>query len=406
MSKVKRWLLGISGTLILVIFIALAVFWKDIQEFRGVMKYAGLFKPDKIVENFRTMNKLYPTKIIHRTGPVYELPVQHRPLPETFIHNGETKKTEDWIKRMDTTGMIVLKDGVVVYENYFEGNNKSTPWIAMSVSKSFLSFLVGVALEEGKIDSIQDPVDKYDKSLKGGGYEGVSMKNVLQMSSGIRFTEHYGDLNSDIVRMVAAFTAGSIDEFILTLPNERTPGTYHRYVSADTQVLGMALAKATGKNLTDYMQEKLWSQLGAEYNAEWITDTEGTEIVFGGLIATLRDWARFGMLYLNKGRNFKGQQLVSENWVNASVTPDAPHLMPGRNNPNSASPEGYGYQWWIPETPDGDFVAQGVYGQFIYISPKYNVVIAKTSAYRDFNNSGMEMILETLDAFNSIAKEL
>jgi hypothetical protein len=276
----------------------------------------------------------------------------------------------------------------------------------MSVSKSIVSFLVGVAMTEGSISSLQDPVDKYAPTLKGSGYEGVSLKNVLQMSSGIRFYEDYEDLKSGLERMVVSFTTGSLNDFVATLANERKPGTYNRYVSADTQVLGMVLEGATGENLTEYTSEKLWRVLGAEYEAEWLTDPEGTEMAFGGFNAALRDYARFGLLYLNQGRNYQGRQLVPADWVKASVTPDAPHLMPGRGNPNSSFPMGYGYQWWVPENPEGDFLAIGIYGQFIYVHPGHDVVIAKTSAYVDYNNSGDEMEFESVEAFRAIARAL
>jgi CubicO group peptidase (beta-lactamase class C family) len=406
MGRLKRWSIGIVGVLILVVVVAVAVFWKDIQEIRGAMDYANTFDPDTIVENFRSLYKKYPSTTVKRSGPVYELPEKHRKLPETYVYEGETKKISDWIKHTDTTGLIVIKDGVVVFENYYDGNEKSTLSISMSVAKSFVSFLIGVALEEGQIVDLQDPVDTYAPELKGSGYEGVSLKNVLQMSSGIRFTEDYGDLKSDIVRLVVSFTTGSLNEFIANLTNERKPGTFNQYVSADTQVLSMVLKGATNKSLTEYMQAKLWSHLGAEYNAKWLTDPDGTELAFGGLNAALRDYARFGLLYLNQGRNFQGKQLVPASWVDASVTPDAPHLMPGRDNPGSDWPMGYGYQWWIPENPQGDYTAIGIYGQFIYVHPGHNVVIAKTSAYVDYNNSGDEMEFESMEAFRAIAKGL
>jgi CubicO group peptidase (beta-lactamase class C family) len=206
--------------------------------------------------------------------------------------------------------------------------------------------------------------------------------------------------------MVVSFTTGSLNDFVTTLTNERQPGTFNRYVSADTQVLGMVLEGATGQKLTDYTREKLWQYLGAEFDAEWLTDPMGTEMAFGGFNAALRDYARFGLLYLNQGRNFQGKQLVPAEWVKASVTPDAPHLMPGRNNPNSPFPMGYGYQWWIPENPEGDFLAIGIYGQFIYVHPGHKVVIAKTSAYVDYNNSGDEMEFESVEAFRAIARAL
>jgi CubicO group peptidase (beta-lactamase class C family) len=406
MSRLKRWLIGIVGVLILIVIVAAAVFWKDIQEIRGAMDYASTFDPDTIVENFRSLYKKYPSTTVKRSGPVYELPEKHRKLPETYVYEGETKKISDWIKRTDTTGLIVIKDGVVVFKNYYDGNEKPTLSISMSVAKSFVSFLIGVALEEGKIADLQDPVDAYAPELKGSGYEGVSLKNVLQMSSGIRFTEDYGDLKSDIVRLVVSFTTGSLNEFVANLPNERKPGTFNQYVSADTQILSMVLTGATNKSLTENMQAKLWSHLGAEYNAKWLTDPDGTELAFGGLNAALRDYARFGLLYLNQGRNFQGKQLVPAGWVKASITPDAPHLMPGRDNPGSDWPMGYGYQWWIPENPQGDYAAIGIYGQFIYVHPVHNVVIAKTSAYVDYNNSGDEMEFESVEAFRAIAEGL
>ena len=406
MTQIKLWSLRISGIIIVLGMIAIIIFWKDIQEIRGVLKYAGMFEADVIDENFRSLYKQYPSSVVRRRGPVYNLPERHQTLPNTFTYAEKTKEIANWIKRSDTTGLIVIKDGVIVFENYYKGNKESSLCISMSVAKSFVSFLIGVALEEGKIADLQDPVDTYAPNLKGGGYEGVSIKNVLQMSSGVRFTEDYGDLKSDISRLVASFTTGSVNEFVASLPNERKPGTFNQYVSADTQVLSMVLKGATNKNLAEYMQEKLWSRLGAEYNAEWLTDSTGTEMAFGGFNATLRDYARFGLLYLNQGSNFNGKQMVSDRWVKASVTPDAPHLMPGRDNTASDYPMGYGYQWWIPENPQGDYAAIGIYGQFIYIHPTHNVVIAKTSAYVDYNNTGYEMEAESMEAFRAIAKGL
>ena len=406
MRKLKKWLLGIGIVLILVVGIATIIFWQDIQEIRGAMKYAALFEPENLFENFRSSHKEFPSTSLHHTDRIFNLPENHQALPESYLYQGNTKKISEWIGRTDTTGIIVLKDGKVIFENYYNGNDKSTHAIVFSVSKSFVSFLIGVALEEGKIESLDDPVDKYATILKGSGYEGVSIKNVLQMSSGIMFTEDYDDLKSDIVRLAAATMVGSLDEFIASLENEKTPGTYNKYISADTQVLAMVLRGATGKSLSDYMQMKLWAKLGTENDAEWITDKKGVELALGGLNATVRDLAKFGLLYLNKGQNFEGVQLVSSDWVTASVTPDAPHLMPGRDNPASDWLLGYGYQWWIPEIPEGDYAAIGIYGQFIYVHPEHNVVIAKTSAYEDYNNTWEEMELESMHVFRAIAKSL
>lgn len=406
MNKIIKWILGILGALIVVALIATAIFWKDIQEIRGVLRYAQAFEEKHIVDNFRSLYKQYPSKIMQHSDATFNMPVNSRELPETYVWEGNTKSIDAWIKETGTTGLVVIKDGEIVFERYFQGNEQSTHTISMSVSKSVVSFLMGTALADGKISSLQDPVEKYAATLKGSGYEGVTIKNVLQMSSGVRFNEDYGDLKSDIVRLVAAFTSGSVNEFVATLPNELEPGTFNRYVSADTQVLAMVLQGATGKSLTEYGEEKLWSRLGTKYDAYWLTDVKGMEMSFGGLNAALRDYARFGLLYLNDGRNHKGEQLVPAEWVRASVEPDAPHLMPGKDNPGSDWPMGYGYQWWIPENPQGDFAAIGIYGQFIYIHPTHNVVIAKSSAYVDYNNTGDEMEFESMEAFRAIAKGL
>ncbi|MEN6423228.1 MAG: serine hydrolase, partial [Smithella sp.] len=240
---------------------------------------------------------------------------------------------------------------------------------------------------------------------KSSGYNGVSIKNVLQMSSGVRFNEDYGDFNSDINRMGRYFALNMpLADFVASLKAERKPGTFHHYVSMDTQVLGMILRAATGKTLSEYTEEKLWKPLGMESDAYWLIDSSGMEAAFGGLNVTLRDYARFGRLYLKNG-NWNGKQIIPEAWCKASVTPDAPHLMPGKRS-NASWVLGYGYQWWIPENPDGDYLAFGIYGQAIYVYPRYNIVIAKTSAYSDYNKDGEDMEIESIEVFRTIARNL
>ena len=200
---------------------------------------------------------------------------------------------------------------------------------------------------------------------------------------------------------------GALDEFTASVPRENEPGTYNRYASIDTHVLGMVLRGATGKPYRDYFEEKLWSRLGAEDDAYLLVDTKDEPLVFGGVNIRLRDMVRFGELYLNGGRNFLGQQLVSENWVKTSTTPDAPRLQPMVDNPESDSAFGYKYQWWIPLYPDGDdYSAIGIYGQFIYINPARKIVIAKTSAYTNYTVDGGMMNHETLVALQAISRHV
>ena len=248
------------------------------------------------------------------------------------------------------------------------------------MAKSFISALIGIAVNEGHIKSIEQSVDAYATSLGGSGYEGVSIKNVLQMSSGVAFNEDYGDFYSDINRWGRDFSLGnSQDAFAATLKNDIEPGTVNHYVSINTHVLGMVLTQATGRSITDYMQEKLYNPMGMEHDGLWIIDGQGMEMALGGLNLTLRDFAKLGSLYLHDG-TFNGQQIVPASWVADSRTMDQPHLLPGNDF-------GYGYQWWMVGGDSGEFMAMGVYGQYIYINPETNTVIVKNSANPFYNDT-------------------
>jgi CubicO group peptidase (beta-lactamase class C family) len=267
---------------------------------------------------------------------------------------------------------------------------------------------VGIAVEEGRLD-IAEPVTAYVPELAGSAYDGVRVKDILQMSSGAGWNEDYSDPDSDIGRLGRILAiGGSLDDFVATLEREREPGTYNLYNSADTQVLGLLLARVVGRPIAEYMQEKLWHPLGAENEAFWILDDEERALAFCGLNATARDYARLGELYRNQGR-FDGQQIVPEAWVRASTTPDAPHLMPGYDNPDSDFNLGYGYQWWIPEGDEGEYTAIGVYNQFIYVNPARALVVVKLSAYSDYASSLEESAYrenETIEFFRAIGSLL
>ena len=226
------------------------------------------------------------------------------------------------------------------------------------------------------------------------------------MSSGVGFNEDYGDFNSDINVMGRYFALGMpMSDFAKRLKRARQPGTYNHYVSIDTQVLGMILVKATGRSITDYMEEKLWSKIGAEDEAFWIVDKTGMEFALGGLNCTAKDYAKVGQLFLDSGR-WQGKQIVPEAWVRASVTPDAPHVMPGKRN-SADRKDGYGFQWWIPFGGEDEFDAQGIYDQFIYIDPDKDVVIVKLSSNYHFKNdkNGLFHDLE-IGLFRSIIEKI
>ena len=340
-----------------------------------------LFDEDKIIENFRSVAEFWPTRSLTQAKVPYVYTYgDSLNVPSSFAYNDQTLRTQQFLKDSWTTGLIVIQNDEIALEDYYLGNSAVTQNISWSMAKSFISALIGIAVDEGHIKSIEQPVDDYATSLVGSGYEGVSIKNVLQMSSGVAFNEDYGDFYSDINRWGRDFSLGnSQDAFAATLKNDIEPGTVNHYVSINTHVLGMVLTQATGRSITDYMQEKLYKPMGMEHNGLWIIDGQGMEMALGGLNLTLRDFAKLGSLYLHDG-TFNGQEIVPASWVADSRTMDQPHLLPGNDF-------GYGYQWWMVGGDSGEFMAMGVYGQYIYINPETNTVIVKNSANPFYNDT-------------------
>lgn len=327
-------------------------------------------------------------------------------LPTIHRFDGKNRDSIEFLIETDTVALLVIKNGSIRYENYWLTGGPAVNWMSMSVGKSFVSAMIGIAIEEGLIGSIKDPITRYVPELAGSAYDNVRIKDVLQMSSGARWTEDYSDPDSDIMRYISAFGSGdSLNAFTASLVREREPGTYNYYNSTDTQALGMLLVKVTGTSLAAYAEKKLWHPLGMEDKAYWIADDSGMEMAAGGLQVTARDYAKLGVLYLNKG-NWNGVQVISEDWVHDSVTPDAPHVMPGINKD---FPLGYGYQWWVPESSEGEYSAIGVYNQFIYVNPTKNLVIVKLSANSTYGMTATEASnheLESFELFREIGRSL
>ena len=367
---------------------------------------SNLYNEEKIAGNFINIDKIFlVSDSISPSSSPHKFNTKQYDLPETYLFEGEEKNLQEDLAHFKTDGLMILHEGDKLYENYWNNNLASSKHIAFSVSKSFLSALIGIAVDENLIDSIEDPITKYLPDFNGTGYEGVSIKNILQMSSGVEWNEDYADPKSDINRFGRAVAKGvSFRDFAKTLKRSKQPGTYHHYVSIDTQVLGFLLAEVTGMPLKEYLHEKIWSKIGMEDGAYYIIDNTGEEMALGGLNATLRDYAKFGQLFLNKG-NWKGEQIVPEAWVKASYDTDGPHLIPGESD-LSSSPWGYGLQWWVPGFPDTDYTAAGVYNQYIYIDPLSNVVIAKTSSNHRYTAEKEYSKAAHMAMFRAIAKDI
>ena len=349
-------------------------------------KVTHLFDKNSISYNFINMKEFFPTStpIKASEDPYIFKKRDDFIMPDSYEFEGEEKQIIESIDYFNTDGLMILKDGEVHYENYWNENKETSRHIIWSVSKSFLSALVGIALNEGLIEDINDPIIKYLKDFKGTGYEGVSIKNLLQMSSGIEFNEDYGDPDSDINRYGRVTATGTSQrEFAKTLKNSREPGTYNHYISLDSQMLGMLVAEVSNMSVKEYLHEKIWSKIGMQDDAFYLTDKQEIEMSLGGLNVTLRDMAKFGQLYLNKGK-WNGNQIVPSEWVANSTIPLDKHVQPNAGDEFSSDAWGYGYQWWVPGSEVSDYTAHGIYNQFIYINPQSNVVIAKTSSNYNF----------------------
>lgn len=384
----------------------LVVGWFNRVTIQRIYTAIYLFTPEKMSANFRSLDQAFKSRIIAKGDYTWHFGEQPNQLPDFYAYQGKEKSIQDFIGGTNTTGLIVSDGRQILFEAYYDGNTADDRVITWSVSKSIVSALIGIAIEEGYIERINDPLVKYAPRLINSGYKDVTIKQALQMTSGIRFNEDYGDTSSDVNRMGGSLFAFNrpLAAIVLTLENERAPGTFNRYVSADTQVLGMVLRSATGKTVTDYTSDKLWKPLGMSADASWLIDAEGMEAVFAGLSMTLRDMMRFGVLYMNKGEA-NGVQVVPEHWIMDSITPDSEPLLPGEN-PLSDWVMGYGYQWWLPESEEGEFMAMGIYGQAIYINPARKIVIAKTSAHNEYVEAGEDMELESVFFFRGIADHL
>ena len=405
MKILKKTVAVIIG---LLVFVSLIVILFYRQEAYQLYKVLTLFDKEDISWNFRNMKDIFPSVKIPASDQPFSFPVDAQPisLPENFMFNGQSLQTQNFLDSTLTEALLVLKGDTLRYEYYSNGFKQNDVHISWSVSKSVLSALFGIAVHEGHIQSIEETVTDYLPEFKGTGYDGVRIKDVLQMSTGVGFNEDYGDFNSDINVMGRYFALGMpMADFAKRLEREREPGTYNHYVSINTQILGMILVKATGRSVTDYMTEKLWGPLGAQDDAWWIIDNSNMEFVIGGLNATARDYAKMGQLFLDSGR-WNGKQIVPEEWVVASITPDAPHLMPGKRS-SAMRKEGYGYQWWIPSGGNGEFDAQGIYGQFIYVDPDRDMVIVKLASNYHFKEDKVSYFLDReIALFCAIAESL
>ncbi len=399
MKKLLKWLAII---LIALIVIAALFYVFNRERVTRLLAVTSLFNEENIVSNFSNMQSLFFSAPISNDGDVEPFEIAAAPLPQTFSLDGQEVSTADFLDQTKATSLVVLRNGKLAFEDYYLGTKPDDLRVSWSVAKSFLSAVFGIAVAEGKIRSLDDEITEYATELKGSAYDGVTIRNALNMATGVRFNEDYLDFWSDINKMGRTLALGtSMDEFAAGISErERPQGEVRQYTSIDTHVLAMVLREATGKSLIDLVGEQIVSAIGFEKAPAYLTDGYGVAFALGGLNVTTRDYARFGQMFMDEGR-WDGVQIVPREWALQSVQPSAPSQSVRNDD------FGYGYQWWVPEYKgddnfrQGEFLARGIYGQYIYVDRQTRSVIVKTSANRGFREEGnME---RNLAFFRSVA---
>src|SRR5450830_607682 len=271
--------------------------------------YDGALLPDIQANTFRNIDRLFSTRTVPASGKAYALPASDKQLKNfVFKSNGKNFDLYDYVSLNRVGGLLVLKDGKIVFENYQLGNSEKTRWMSMSVVKSITATLIGAAIKDGHIKSIDDPIVNYLPELKGSAYDGVSVKNLLQMASGVRWDETYVNPKSDRRQMLEVQTTqkpGAVLQLMSKLPRAAAPGTRWNYSTGETQVAGALVRAAVGKPVAQYLNERIWGRFGMESDATWwLESPDGLEVGGSGLSATLRDYGCFGLhIYMNPKEN-------------------------------------------------------------------------------------------------------
>ncbi len=335
-------------------------------------------EPRCLVGLVSRFDEIFPARVVERGAWVRPLARAAAEPALRYRHGNETGGIDDYLARNRATGLLVVAGDTILVERYQYDRTAAHRMQSYSMAKTVVAMLVGIAVAEGRIRSVDDLAEAYVPELRDTPYGQTRLRHLLTMSSGVRFSETYSGFD-DVALLgrlsLLGESAGGAATVMPFRTRERPSGERFDYASADTQVLGLVLRGATGRALADYLSEKIWQPMGAEANASWIVDAGGYEAAYVGINATLRDWGRFGMLLANDGA-VAGRQVIPAAWVRAATTPPAKQFEPGM----TGLMLGYGYQTWIIGGRDREFVLRGLRGQAIYVAPKSKLVMVQTSA--------------------------
>ena len=371
--------------------------------------------PDNIRWSFQNVARVLPTTPISRgTGPVAELPVELQDLGEVEIpatEHSETRSVRSVIESTDTDGWTLLHNGTVLTEEYFGDMTPSTEHLLMSVSKSLVGTVAGVLAGSGDLDP-RRPITDYVPELADSGYAGATVRHILDMRSGIRFSEDYLDPKSEVRQIeesigwseaARAIPGIGMYEFLTTLEAKSEHGGVFEYRSCESDVLGWVCEKIAGESMQTLMSRVLWSRLGAEQDALIATDQYGVGMFDGGINTTLRDLARFGFVYANRGQSLTGQQVAPTTWIGDTLTTSECVRQAFADGPGDNRMPGGAYhnQFWFPFPDSHAFLALGIHGQMIYMNPGANVVGVKLSSWRLPQDAAK--LFPTIRAFEAVA---
>ena len=311
-------------------------------------------------------HKKFPNRSVAKGSTTFLFPEAAKgKVPRSVTYKGKELPFEDYLKRSNTVAFLIIQNDSIQYEQYFRGYDKASVVPSFSMAKSFTSILIGCAIDDGLIKSVQEPITNYVPELKKNGLDNVTIEHLLQMTSGIRFKESYYNPFSGAANY---YYGRHLRKKLGHMHLQQAPGRSFKYISGGSQLLGLVLERALkGKTISAYLSEKVWQPLEMEYDASWSIDQKknGMEKTFCCVNTVARDYAKIGRLYLNDG-NWNGRQIVSKNWVKTSTSVDT----------SKGSAWYYQYQWWLP-SKSGDFLAQGHLGQYIYVNPAKKLIMVR-----------------------------
>jgi len=327
------------------------------------------------VGSFSNLDRVFDHHVLERAATPSPLPRADAEPALTYRYKGRRHSIDDYLSHQRTTGLMIIKDGRILVERYQYDRTPAHRMLSNSMAKSIVSVAIGIALSERHIRSLDDKAAEYVPELRDLAYGKTSVRDLLRMSSGVRFIENYDGKDDSATFARVHMRHGTIAALKLFNEREARAGTRFHYASIETQVLGLVLHRATGKTLASYVEQKLWQPMGAEADATWITAPDGIERAAGSFSATLRDWGRLGALLAGDGA-LEGRQIIPRDYLIEATN--------WHRHPEAFSPAirgvGYGYQFWTMRGEERRFALLGVFGQAIFIDPALKLVLVHTAA--------------------------